>query len=439
MITINKKLVLTLSLVLYALLLLPAISLAQADQATTSAQQFETGKEYFNNGDYSSALKYFSKAEKLAMKSPALYYNLASTYYKLGDYEQSRNYFTRVRDYKQLSDLADYNIGLISLLKDDASAAEKSFTSVVKNSKDKKLVILAQQKLKSIAAQKKPEWVTKKWSASVSASLGYDDNVNFAPLGITAERGDSFYDIYASADYLFAGDRKNGWSGGVSFYNLNYQTENTYDESEYGAALKKYLQINRDWQTVFSLGAKKLEYNSAAYQTITRLAAESRNWMSASDRLLFRYSYEDISSDNSLYDYLQGSRQKLQAEYGLYNKKSIGRIYYVLELNDRNDLSVTTGDYSYSPTRHLLRGKYTGILSREWRLTGDLSYRASDYPATANQDRQDDRVKAAVYLDYRFNRDFNIRGKVSYTDNQSTEAIYDYKQTRYTVGVNVYF
>jgi len=79
------------------------------------------------------------------------------------------------------------------------------------------------------------------------------------------------------------------------------------------------------------------------------------------------------------------------------------------------------------------------MLSRNWHLTGDLAYRASDYPTTPNQDRQDDRYKAAVYADYRFTRDIKLRAKVEHTNNRSTENIFAYKRTIYTVGLNALF
>jgi hypothetical protein len=402
---------------------------------TTSQDEFKKGMEYFNQSNYATALKAFKKAETQGMKTPALYYNLASTYYKLGEYEKSKEYFNKVRKYKDTQSLAEYNLGLIALKQNDNKTAEKWFTRVAKNSEDKKLVILAKNNYKQIT----PQWITKKWSTYLSASLGYDDNVNFAPLGITSERSDNFSNIVASADYLFSGDRKNGWLGEAYFYSRNYLNEDTFDEYIYGAIIKKHLQLNRDWQTLYSLDMSKSDYGGEDYQTITKIGAEARNLLSKNERLYLRYTYEDINSDNVLFDYLEGWRQKLRAEYRLYRKQDNSRFYYELELNNRNDLSLATGDFSYSPIRHTFRGKYTSILSQQWHLTGDLAYRASDYPATANQDRQDDRIKAAMYADYRFSRDFKLRAKVEYTDNRSTEDAFAYKRTVYTMGLSALF
>ncbi len=345
-----------------------AQTLAQTPAQADSQDEFKKGAKSFTEGDYAAAVKAFKKAEVQGMKSSALYYNLASSYYKLGEYEMARQYFNKVRKYKDMQYLAEYNLGLIALKQDDEKTAGKWFTSVAINGKDKKLVALAEQTLKEISqekivAEKKPQWLSRKWSAYLSASLGYDDNVNFAPLGITAEKSDSFSEIFASADYLFSGDRRNGWLGEVSFYDINYLSEDLYDEYEYGAAIKKYLQLNHNWQTQYSLDITRINYGGEDYQTITKIGGEARYSLSNNEQLNLRYAYEDINSDNPLFDYLEGWRQKLRAEYRLYHRQNYTRFYYELELNDRNDLSLTTGDYSYSPTRHLLRGQYTSVFS----------------------------------------------------------------------------
>lgn len=154
--------------------------------------------------------------------------------------------------------------------------------------------------------------------------------------------------------------------------------------------------------------------------------------LSKFERLYLRYGYEDIRSENTLYNYLEGSRHKVRAEYRQYNKSNIKKVYYELELNNRNDLTTA----SYSPKRHTVRGRYTHIFSQDWRLAGDLAYRLSDYPTVASQNRKDTRLKASAYLDYYFDKTMKLRAKIEYTDNSSNLNIYDYTRTVYTVGVN---
>jgi len=400
---------------------------------------FNKAADFFNQGDYAAAVKQFKNAETQGMESAALYYNLASSYYKLGNYEKSIEYFNKVKSYREMRDLAEYNLGLLALKQNDNAAAKKWFTAVKNNSADKKLVSLSKKQLTEISRQKRIKQPAKKWSAYLSLAAGYDDNVNFAPLGISAERSDSFSRIIISADYLLSGNKKDGWLAEVFFYDINYRSESLFDEYEYGAGIKKYLKINPDWKTQYFLKASKINYASEDYQTITKAGVKAKYSISRKEGIYLRYNYDDITSDNVIYDYLEGWRQKIRAEYRHYNTKDIKRIYYELELNNRNDLSTVAGDFSYSPTRHTLRAKYTGIFSRQWRLTGDLAYRVSDYPVTANQDRNDKRLKASLYADYRFDKTFKLRAKVEHTDNSSTEDVFDYRRTVYTVGLSKLF
>jgi len=425
-------------------IMLIALTSFSSSLLAASSDAFKLGAKAFNKGEYATAVESFKKAEAQGLKSPALYYNLAGSYYKLGKYDKARTYFEKVRQYKNMKSLAEYNLGLVALKQNDKKTAKKWFRSVAKNSRDKKLVALAESKLKGKKSPKNPRWVSKKWSAYLSGALGYDNNVNFAPLGITSEKSDSFSEVSALVDYLFSGDRKNGWLGEAYFYNINYLNENIYDEYEYGAGIKKNLQLNQKWQTYYLLDMSKINYGGEDYQTIIKLGAEAKDSLSRNKQLYFRYSYEDIKSDKAIFDYLEGWRQKFRVEYRLYRKKAHARVYYELELNNRNDLIIppprlAAGIYSYSPTRHTLRGRYTSKLSREWQLIGDLAYRASAYPVTANQDRQDDRYRAAVYADYRFRKNLKLRAKVGYTNNRSTENIFAYKRTVYSLGLSALF
>ena len=151
-----------------------------------------------------------------------------------------------------------------------------------------------------------------------------------------------------------------------------------------------------------------------------------------------RYRYEDIKSDNTLYDYLEGWRQRARVEYRNYSVKNIKQIYYELELNNRGELVTDTFAYDYSPTRHTIRGIYTQVIKRWW-LTGDLSYRFSDYEASSTIDREDDQWKLALSADYYFDRTFKFITKVQYTDNASSVDRYNYDKSVIKIGLSKLF
>ncbi|VAW59667.1 hypothetical protein MNBD_GAMMA08-1379 [hydrothermal vent metagenome] len=421
---------------LFTLLILTITS--QATASTSSKQKiganyFKIGTSYFKSENYESAAKSFERARKQGIRSTALYYNLGSTYYKLEDYTKAKKYFSELKKVKKMRSLAEYNLGLIAVKQKDTNKAKKYFTSIIKTSNDSKLIHLAKKQLNNTkSSRKKP--AKKKWSVYLNGSFGNDSNINFAPAGIRTEESATFFDAMASANYLFKGTRKNGWTADAIFYTIRYAdtgnpniNQGAFDQDQLGASLKKTQKI-KTWDTHLKLSFDKYTFGPRDYQSILKLETKGKKKLSKTDRFYLRYRYEDISSDDATFDYIEGWRQKIRGEFRRYNKNNSAQFYYELELNDRNDfVSNTTGnEFSYSPTRHTLRGKYMTKLNSAWRLTGDLAYRKSDYPATATQNRNDDRWKASVYTDYRFDKTMKVKFKFEYTDNTSSDNLYVY-------------
>lgn len=387
---------------------------------------FNQGVKLFKKANYKGALKKFKLAEKKGLKSSVLDYNIASSFYKLSKLNESKKYFEKVKKDKRLRYVAEYNLGLIALKQGNKKLAKQKFSLVHKNSKDKKLASLSKKKMRQLTHY------SKKWRAYASVTYGNDDNVNFSPLDVSAGRSDSFIKLNTFANYLFSGNRKNGWLAEASFYNVNYSSENYADEDELGVGIKKLHKINKAWKNKYELNYYKVNYGGAAYQSILKLGIVGQKRLSKSGRLYLKYHYEDISSDNSIYNYLAGSRQKARAEYRQYNKASTQKIYYELEVNNRDDLT----NFSYSPTRHTIRGTYSKKVSAKWRITGDLAYRESLYPDKPAISRNDSRIKVAGYADYYFTKKTKLRAKASYTDNSSSASRYTYERTILSVGVS---
>ena len=404
-------------------------------------EDFKQGVNYFKSQNYTGAVEKFESARKQGMRTTALYYNLGSAYYKLSNYKKAGAYFRELSKNSKMKSLAEYNLGLVAVKQKNTAKARGYFNSVVRNSNDNKLIYLAKQQLKKVRA------VKKTWSVYLNGTVGYDSNINFAPAGIRTEESGTFFDALVSADYLFNGKRLNGWSGEAMLYTIRYSdtgnpniSKGAFDQDQYGASLKKTQKL-AGWDTYFKAGFDKLTYGSRNYQSILDLEVRGRRKLSRTDRLYLRYRYEDIKSDDVVFDYLEGLRQKIRGEFRRYNKKNSMQFYYELELNDRSDfVSATTGnEFSYSPTRHTFRGKYTTALNKLWRLTGDLAYRLSDYPSTATQNRKDDRWKAAVYANYRFDKTMKLKLKLEYTDNTSTDSLYVYDRQVITASISKLF
>jgi tetratricopeptide (TPR) repeat protein len=390
---------------------------------------FTDGMNSFKSGDYRAAVEAFEQTRQQKKISAALYYNLASSYYKLGNYEKAQHYFRLVSKYPKMKSLAEYNLGLIALKQGDSKAADTWFKSVINISSDSKLVALARRQLGRIRFR--PEF--KKWTSFLRGGLGYDDNINIAPIDTALEQSDSFYDLFASVDYKLKGSRRDGWMAGASFYSINYFDSSNYDEAQYGAGLKKIDTFGL-WSTRLSARLDKLTYAGDDYQTIVGVRASAKRRLSRMERLQLRYRYEDIGSDNVLYDYLDGWRQQVRAEYRYYGKADNKRLYYELELNDRQD----TVNASYSPIRHTIRAVYTQKLDKKTRWSGDIAYRSSayDYPTTSPLNRDDTRWRAGAQMDYRLSKTLKFQGQLVHTSNDSSLPQFDYTRNVFRLNLS---
>ena len=387
--------------------------------AMASAEMdFTQGMAYFKDKNYQLAVDYFESAQEKGLKSISLDYNLASSYYKLKNYSKSEYYFLRVEAVKSMRSLARYNLGLVTLKKNEPNKAKQYFELVLTDD-NVKLTELARRQLSDLNVLIKP------WSIYVSADVGYDDNITAAPGETALEASDTFYDVLMSADYLVSGQRKDGWLVNASYFKIDYLDNDNYDEYQYGIGMRREKNIFA-WDGKISLNINQYNYAGIDYQSTIKFDMRMRRVISKTERIYLRYRYEDISSEDVIYNYLEGWRQRTRIEYRNYKKKNIQQIYYELELNDRNDLVATTYSYDYSPTRHTVRGKYTYILSSQWDLTGDISYRYSDFPASVSFDRNDDRWRLALLADYRIDKTLKIKTRLQMTDNRSSVDQYDY-------------
>lgn len=391
---------------------------------------FNEGMKSFKSGNYQSAVDAFEQVHQQKQIFAALYYNLASSYYKLGNYEKAKDFFQKVQQYPKMKSLAQYNLGLIARKQGNHETATSWFKTVIKTSGDRKLITLSRRELS------RSGFVYKKWTGFLSGGLGYDDNINIAPAETALGQSDNFYDLFASVNYLLKGSRKDGWIADASFYNINYFDSSNYDETQYGVGAKKYANFGQ-WDAQLLARLDKLSYGDDDYQTILSVHASAKRPLSNKGRLQLRYRYEDIGSDNVLYDYLEGWRQQVRAEYRYYGKGHNKRLYYELELNNRRD----TVNASYSPTRHTIRGVYTLKPDRIIRWSADIAFRSSayDYPGMATQDRDDTRWRLGFQMDYRLDKTMKLRGQFVHTNNESNLTQFDYKRNVFRVNLRKMF
>ena len=408
------------------------IFLFSPELLATAESDYKQGVESYKAGDNGIAVMYFESALKQGMDTVALQYNLASSYYRVGRYEDAKKYFKLLNKTEAMSDLAEYNLGLIAIKQKNGTLARQYFNSIATSGKDEKLIKLSKKHL--IALSPKED----RWHSYLSANLGYDNNISSVSGDSVLNRADSFIDLFASVDLLVAGKRNNGWIAGAYLFGIEYSDTDTNDEYHLSLGLQRTVKL-QSWDTSANFTLSKSTYGGDDFQHIAKLDFIGIKPLSKREIIYLRYQLEDIRSDNVIYDYLEGWRQRARAEYRNYSKKNIKHIYYELELNDRGELVTSTFAYDYSPTRHTVRGIYTHIFDEHWRLHGDLAYRFSDFSASSTVDREDKQWRLALSSDYRFSRTFKLNAKYQYTDNDSSVDRYIYDKSIIRVGLSKLF
>ncbi|MCW9048546.1 MAG: outer membrane beta-barrel protein [Gammaproteobacteria bacterium] len=398
----------------------------------TAATDYEQGVAAYKAGDNASAVIYFESALKQGMVSISLKYNLASSYYKVGRYEEAKKYFKLLNKTLEMREIAEYHLGVIAVKEKDRSLAQRYFSSVVNSGKDEKLVKLSNKYLLALAGNE------DRWKSRLSLNLGYDDNISSVSEDSVLDTADSFYELSASSNLLIKGRRKQGWLADVAVYGIKYSDIDENDQYVIALGVEKAMQF-KGWDTGVHLSVADITYGGDDLQTIGKLNFRGRKKISKNEWINMRYQYEDIKSDQTIYDYLEGWRQRVSLEYQNLTKNNISQIQYEYELNNRGELITSIGTYDYSPTRHTVRGIYTHFINKKWWLTGDMSYRFSDFEASQTIDRDDDQWMFALTTDYRFDKTFKLTAKYQYTDNSSTLDVYSYDKSVIRVGISKMF
>ena len=414
------------------MLLLFASAVSVSRVYASAESDYELGLQAYKTGSYTAAASYFESALGQGMDSLSLIYNLASSYYKVGRLEEAKEYFLQLEQTEEMRDIARYHLGLIAVKEKDISVARNYFGLVSTEGRDKKLIKLSDKHLESLSVKE------SRWRSLVNLNMGYDDNIYSASGDSVLDESDSFYEFYASGDVIISGGRKDGWLIGAGLYGMDFISSDTNDQYNFLLGLQRPVKIS-DWETSFNINLSKSTYGGDDFQTIAQFDALGRKSITSRDRIYLRYRGDIIESDNVIYDYLQGWRQRARIEYRNYAARNIKHAYYELELNDRGTLVTLTDTYEYSPLRHTVRGVYTQILDEHWWLIGDLAYRYSEFDASATADRTDNQWKLTLSADYRFDRTLKLFARYQYTDNDSSMERYTYDKSVFKIGLSKLF
>jgi hypothetical protein len=188
----------------------------------------------------------------------------------------------------------------------------------------------------------------------------------------------------------------------------------------------------KNWKIIPEASLSQSTYSHSSYQNTFDLKVSGEHHLKNNAHMAVRYRYSDITSQNSLYDYLQGSRHQLQADY--INKITYGqlRFRYQLELNNRKNTSTA----NYSPVRNEFRVRLKHPLQNNWELSTEAGLRNSKYGAAAGIIRNDTRLRLLVSVSKKLKQNTYVGIRYLHTNNKSNIASETYHKNNIQLFAN---
>ena len=394
----------------------------------------EQGKRYFKEGDYPRARTAFEQALRQHQASSAipaaLYYNLGSVNFKLKDYRASQAYFNRLTDHSKLAPLAWYNLALIENRQGHKAAAITRLNKSKALTNDPQLAALVDRQLQKLESADSPANDSQAdekqdWHAYLYAGHGYDSNINFVPLEVGSGESGQFFQGIGLFDKVISGKDSGGkqpvWLFTSSFFASNYYSTDFNDYSLLDVGLRYKFRHQR-WRHTLDLNIKQSTYGHNNYQRQYAATFRTKRRFAGGDTLRLRYRYEQISSLESIYDYLEGNRHRLRAGYQFKWPRDSVYLWYELEFNNRRN----TLRRNYSPTRNGLRLRYEKKIKASHKVYLEADYRRSDYASTPTQNRLDNRHGYTLAYVYDLADDWQLKARWRVQTNRSTDSVFTY-------------
>ena len=400
-----------------------------ANALAAPSDDFDAGVRYFKNNNYRLALESFKRAEGAGMQSAQLDYNLGSVYYRLAQYEFSKRYFEKLTSNSDLAALAYYNLGLIEHKTGHDDRAIELFEKSSTSTLDAALVALAEKQIDTLRRLQQ-----KNWFAFVSASYGYDSNITLLSSSSASDESGFFLQTLALADWKLSGNVSDGLHTSVLFLSSDYRDSNDFDDYSFTLG-GEYRDHVDDWKFAYGLEWEQSSLAGEEYLTGAGLVFKAKTSLSDNSEIRLRLKFEDISSRNAQFEFLDGQRRQFKAAYRLKTKSREYRFEYEQEFSDRSN----TATESFSPTRHGLGFRYFNDYSAKSRFGLGLDYRDSDYQSVPSQNRRDKRTRLSLENRYKIDSSWSVDTEIIFTANQSTESESEYDKYLANIAINALF
>ncbi|MBU1739504.1 MAG: DUF560 domain-containing protein [Proteobacteria bacterium] len=410
-------------LFLFMLTFAPSSGLAREDE-----DPFATGISYFKAGKFQEALQFFNEAAEQGQASGALYHNIGVCYYKSADYKLADQAFAKAAEYETMTSLANYNRGLTALKSGNEAEAYLFFKMVAVQSTEPKLAQLAEIAISRSGLGEKAT-PPSPWATYFSFGGGYDDNVKITSESDTSGasgEGDSFSELI-----VYSRGPLSPASKIQAQFNAYYQKYSDLDDFD-------VLSPGLGFFYVTDSSGWKLD--TGLQYTYTFLGNERREQVgTASFKLAknpgsqttvnFHYYFSYIDLFDPDFQYLDGTRNRLETKWIWHPDNWRFSLGYSLELND-------AADSEFSPTRNLLSFGVKYTFTKKLGGSAALSYRNSVYDYQGMLDREEDLYKVSAELSYRFPQFWYLNLAYTYYDNDSNYDVYDYQRGIMTATVS---
>ncbi len=411
----------------------------------------EAGILHFKKGEYVHAIEEFQRAIQQEGEDARLHYNLAVSHYKLAQYGEAKAYFLKAARTPKFEALSYYNLGLIAFRLEGAKKAANWFLRSQRAAVNPQIKRLAEKQIEKIKAGNIGAQKAKQLSGFISLRLANSDNATRLNEDISLEEpeNDNYIDLLASVTYRFEGTRKRGHSVKIGGGSTSYNRVSEYNSDRLNIGYYHSRPLF-GWATLYGLHYYYTRLQGVEFQQKGNFRARFDNRYATNQRLRLQYDYSLIDALDPTYDYLNGIRQRIRIENRTRTDFGLLRVGYVLEHNDRKDLTQVDQQEkvsftSSSPLRQTVFFSLRYPFTKKWSSQLDLNFRRSRYSdATieSNVDlgkREDKRVRSSIKVIYALDKRLTVEATYRHTRNESNFISKKYSLNVASISINKLF
>jgi hypothetical protein len=406
-------------------ILLTSLLLALAGVTSAADDNWDFGKQAFENGDYAAALTFFETARDDGLDGPAVRYNIGVSQFKLGHYRAAGQTFSLIAHlFPKMRGLAEYNLGLVARRLGEKTEARGHFLQAYKYSpEDRTIRILASRRLRELEPDVR---TASRWTGAFGARIGNDDNVALRdeaglPAGTTTDS--AMVDVFAAVQGPWSG--RSGVRFDASAYLIKYFDAGDFDQAEVAGGVFYDWRLD-DWRIQAGVHVSAGSLGGEAFDRKTGAHARALRYFGGNSVVDLRYTYDDVTDSNSLFSGIAGSRQQIDARYRWYSDGHRVQLRYWLEFNDRVDPGV-------SPDRNRIAVGYRYQPEEGVGYEADIDVRNSDYDQLTST-REEDLLIFRAALTYTFRNRWEVLLEYRSSDNDSSDDTFSYDRSQITLG-----